>query len=94
MENLMTFIPENLLILIAAIYVFGIWLKKLESVKDNYITVILMVFAITFAVLLNLINSQYKVMYEAIVNAILQGILCWGVAVGLNQTYKQLNKSE
>ncbi|HFP7813993.1 TPA: phage holin family protein, partial [Campylobacter jejuni] len=69
MENLMTFIPENLLILIAAIYVFGIWLKKLENVKDNYITVILMVFAITFAVLLNLINSQYKVMYEAVVNA-------------------------
>lgn len=94
MENLLTFIPENLLMLIAAIYVFGIWLKKLETVKDNYITVILMVFAITFAVLLNLINSQYKVMYEAIVNAILQGILCWGVAVGLNQTYKQLNKSE
>lgn len=94
MENLMTFIPENLLILIAAIYVFGIWLKKLETVKDNYITVILMLFAITFAVLLNLINSQYKVMYEAIVNAILQGILCWGVAIGINQTYKQLNKSE
>lgn len=94
MENLMTFIPENLLILIAAIYVFGIWLKKIETVKDNYITVILMLFAITFAVLLNLINSQYKVMYEAVVNAILQGILCWGVAVGLNQTYKQLNKSE
>ena len=94
MENLMTFIPENLLVLIAAIYVFGIWLKKLETVKDNYITVILMLFAITFAVLLNLINSQYKVMYEAIVNAILQGILCWGVAVGVNQTYKQLNKSE
>lgn len=92
MENLMTFIPENLLILIAAIYVFGIWLKKLKTVKDNYITVILMLFAITFAVLLNLINSQYKVMYEAIVNAILQGILCWGVAVGINQTYKQLNK--
>lgn len=92
MENLMTFIPENLLILIAAIYVFGIWLKKLETVKDNYITVILMLFAITFAVLLNLINSQYKVMYEAIVNAILQGILCWGVAIGINQTYKQLNK--
>lgn len=94
MENLLTFIPENLLILIAAIYVFGIWLKKLETVKDNYITIILMLFAITFAVLLNLINAQYKVMYEAIVNAILQGILCWGVAVGVNQTYKQLNKSE
>lgn len=92
MENLLTFIPENLLILVAAIYVVGVFLKKLESVKDNYITIILMAFAITFAVLLNLINSQYKVLYEAVINAVLQGILCWGVAVGVNQTYKQINK--
>lgn len=92
MENLLTFIPENLLILIAAIYVIGIFLKKLESVKDNYITVILMLFAITFAVLLNIINGQYKVLYEAVINAILQGILCWGVAIGINQTKKQINR--
>lgn len=92
MENLLTFIPENLLILIVAIYVLGIFLKKIESVKDNYITVILMLFAITFAVLLNIINSQYKVMYEAIINAVLQGILCWGVAVGINQTGKQISR--
>lgn len=94
MENLLTFIPENLLILIGAIYVLGIWLKKLESIKDNYITVILMLFAITFAVLLNIINSQYKVLYEAIINAVLQGILCWGVAVGINQTAKQISKAK
>ncbi|MCF0149593.1 MAG: hypothetical protein HUJ77_14505, partial [Clostridium sp.] len=73
MDNLLTFIPENLMILVAAIYVMGVFLKKLERVKDNYITVILMLFAITFAVLLNLINGQYKVIYEAAINAILQG---------------------
>jgi ABC-type Mn2+/Zn2+ transport system permease subunit len=92
MENLLTFIPENLLILVAAIYVMGIFLKRLDKVKDNYITIILMLFAITFAVLLNLINGQYKVIYEAAINAILQGILCWGVAVGINQTSKQISK--
>ena len=94
MENLLTFIPENLLILIAAIYVLGIFLKKLNSVKDNYITLILMVFAITFAVLLNIVNSQYKVLYEAAINAVLQGILCWGVAIGINQTRKQISKAK
>ncbi len=94
MENLLTFIPENLLILVAAIYVIGIFLKRLEKVKDNYITVILMLFAITFAVLLNLINGEYKVMYEAAINAILQGILCWGVAVGINQTAKQISRAK
>ena len=72
----------------------GIFLKRLERVKDNYITVILMLFAITFAVLLNLINGQYKVIYEASINAILQGILCWGVAVGINQTAKQIGRAK
>ena len=94
MENLLTFIPENLLILIAAIYVLGIFFKRLNSVKDNYITIILMGFAITFAVLLNIINSQYKVLYEAAINAVLQGILCWGVAIGINQTAKQISKAK
>lgn len=94
MENLLNFIPENLLILITAAYVLGMFLKRLESIKDKYITVILMVFCITFAVLLNLINSEYKVLYEAVINAVLQGILCWGVSVGINQTAKQLNKEE
>ena len=92
MENLLTFIPENLLILVAAIYVMGIFLKRLEKVKDNYITVILMLFAITFAILLNIINSQYKVLFDAIINAVLQGILCWGVSVGINQTAKQISR--
>ena len=94
MENLLNFIPENLMILIVAIYVVGIFLKKMNSVPDKYITLILMLFGITFAVLLDIINSQYKVVLDVAVNGILQGILCWGVAVGINQTTKQLNKEE
>lgn len=54
----------------------------------------LMVVIITFSVLLNLINTEYSVIYKAIVNAVLQGILCWGVSVGINQTTKQLTKNE
>ena len=53
-----------------------------------------MLFGITFAVLLSIINAQYKINLEVIVNGILQGILCWGVSVGVNQTIKQLNKEE
>ena len=94
MENLMTFIPEFLIIVIVATYVVGVFLKKLETVPDKFITSLLMLCAITIAVLLNIINTQYKVALDTIVNGILYGILCWGVAVGVNQTYKQLNKSE
>ncbi|MDU6876524.1 MAG: phage holin family protein, partial [Clostridium sp.] len=58
MENLMNFIPEFLFIVIVATYVVGIFLKRLESVKDKYITSILMLFAITAAILLNIINAE------------------------------------
>lgn len=92
MENLLTFIPEFLLIVIAAIYIVGVFLKKIETVPDKYITVLLMIFGITFAVLLNIINAEYKIALDVIINGILQGILCWGVAVGINQTLKQVNK--
>jgi len=68
MENLLTFIPENLLILIAAIYVMGVFLKKIEKIKDNYITIILMVFAVVFSMGLAGFSAT----------AFLQGILCWG----------------
>ena len=94
MENLMNFIPEFLFIVIVATYVVGIFLKRLESVKDKYITSILMLFAITEAILLNIINAEFKVALDVIVNGVLQGILCWGVAVGINQTAKQLSKQE
>ncbi|MBY6988520.1 phage holin family protein, partial [Clostridium botulinum] len=54
------------------------------SVKDKYITVALMIFAIVFSMILSRPSAT----------AFLQGVLCWGVAVGLNQTGKQLNKQE
>lgn len=92
--NLMEYVPSHMMILIVVIYVVGIFLKSINSVKDNYITIILMLFGITFAVLLSIINAQYKVALDVIVNGVLQGILCWGVAVGINQTAKQLKKDE
>lgn len=92
--DIMSFIPSNLLIVIVAIYVVGVFLKKIEMIKDKYITILLMLFGITFAVLLSIINAKYKVSLEVIVNGLLQGILCWGVSVGVNQTIKQLGKEE
>lgn len=71
MENLLNFILENLMILIVAIYVVGVFLKKINSVPDKYITLVLMLFGITFTVLLDIINSQYKVALDVAVNGIL-----------------------
>lgn len=87
--DLLTFVPENLIILIAATYVVGGFLKKAESVKDKHIVVILMTFTVVFSVILN-----YEFNLQGIANSILEGILCWGVAVGFNQTIKQLGKEK
>ena len=62
-SNIMDFIPQTFLILIVALYVLGIFFKKLENVPDKWITVILLLFGITFGVLLELINMQYKIAY-------------------------------
>lgn len=93
MQDLLSFIPQHLLILIVATYVVGVFLKR-SSFKDNHITIALMLFCITFSFLLTIINAEYKRLFDAAVNSFLQGILCWGVSVGLNQTYKQLKKEE
>ena len=91
--NLMEFIPSNLIILVAVLYVLGVGLKK-SKVKDKYITVVLLILGITIAVLLSIISAQYKTMLDTIINGAMQGVLCWGVAIGVNQTAKQLNKEE
>lgn len=92
--NILDFLKEGYFIVIVALYVVGMFLKKLESIKDKWITTILMLLGITIAVLLAIINAQYKVDLEVVLNGILQGVLCWGVAVGINQTVKQISKEE
>ncbi|MEG0667850.1 MAG: phage holin family protein [Clostridium sp.] len=84
MENLITFIPAELSILIASCYVLGIFLKRIQGVKDNYIPIALMIFCIIFSMVLAGFTAD----------AFLQGILCWGVSVGINQIAKQTLKGE
>ena len=90
--NLIELVPSNLIVLVAVLYVLGTGLKKAQAIPDKYITVILLVLGITLAILLSMINAQYKTAYEAAINGFMQGIICWGIAIGINQTAKQLNK--
>ena len=92
--GIMKFVPEYLAILVVSIYVLGVFFKNLDSIKDKWITTLLLLFAITFGVLLSIINAKYMLELDVIVNGILQGILCWGVSVGVNQTIKQIKKEE
>ncbi|EGO87447.1 holin [Clostridium botulinum C] len=81
--NLIKFIPEQLLILVAALYVIGIFLKN-SKVKDNIIPWILLVVGITFSLIVDGLNAT----------SILEGVICSFCAIGSNQLYKQAKKGE
>ena len=85
MDNLIQFVPEQLLILVAALYVIGIFLKGSNKIKDNFIPWILLVLGIGFSICINGIRAT----------AILQGVICTGVSVLSNQLKKQtIDKKE
>ena len=92
--DLTKFVPSYLIILIAATYVLGAILKSMNAFKDKYITLALGLFCITIAIALTIINGQYKVTFDAVVYGLLHGMISWGIAIGINQTIKQLNKNE
>ncbi|EGT4907925.1 holin [Clostridioides difficile] len=84
MDNLISFIPEQLLILVAALYVLGVRFKKYKQLDNKYIPVVLLILGIGFSIWMLGLNPV----------AVLQGVICWGVAIGINQTYKQLKDGE
>ncbi|MGO0986743.1 phage holin family protein [Clostridioides difficile] len=82
MDNLISFIPEQLLILVAALYVLGVGCKKYKQLDNKYIPVVLLMLGIGFSVWMLGLNAD----------AVLQGVICWGISIGINQTYKQLKE--
>lgn len=82
MENLMQFIPGELLILLVCTPIVG-ELLKVSPYTENIVPVALFVFDIVFSILL--LRS-----FEA--TTILQGIIIWGVAIAGYDTMKVLKK--
>lgn len=90
--DLLQYLQNYLYIVVITAIIIGYACKKTNNIKDNYIIFILLVYCITFSVLLTIINTSYKVTLESIVNGILQGVLCWGLSIGINQSIKQIKK--
>ncbi|MDN4763624.1 phage holin family protein [Clostridioides difficile] len=82
MDNLISFIPEQLLILVAALSIVGKGCKKYKQLDNKYIPIILLVLGIGFSIWMLGFSP----------NAVLQGVICWGISIGINQTYKQLKE--
>ncbi|KRU46269.1 hypothetical protein FDG33_09005 [Clostridium sporogenes] len=77
--NLLDYIKEQAFILIPVLYVLGLMLKSNKRIQDWVIPWILTICSILGAILLMGLN----------INAVIQGILCVGVAVYGNQLVKQ-----
>lgn len=92
--DLIQYVSKHMIILIVVLYILGTEFKKSAMIKDKYIPTFLLFLSLTIAVLLEIVNSQYKVALDVILNGLLQGVICWGIAVATNQSFKQLNKTE
>ncbi|NFF69458.1 hypothetical protein FDF69_20425 [Clostridium sporogenes] len=77
--NLLDYIKEQAFILIPVLYILGLMLKSNKKIQDWVIPWILTICSILGAILLMGLN----------INAVIQGILCVGVAVYGNQLVKQ-----
>ena len=83
MEEIIKFVPEKLLILVAGLYVIGIFLKRTPKIQDWIIPWILLILGIAFSIAIMGINPT----------SVLQGIICSFGAIATNQLIKQtINK--
>ncbi|MDR5587260.1 MULTISPECIES: phage holin family protein [Clostridium] len=82
--DFMTYISQNALILIPALYIVGMIIRGTESIPNKFIPFILLIIGIVGGMLLLGFN----------INAAIQGILVTGATVYTNQLFKQYNKKE
>ncbi|EHK2400404.1 phage holin family protein [Clostridium perfringens] len=83
MDNIIKFVPEQLLILVAALYIIGFFLKRTPKVANWTIPWILMFLGIGFSISIMGLDAT----------SILQGIICSFSAIATNQLVKQtINK--
>lgn len=80
--SIINFIPEQLFSLIAALYVLGVLFKGNKHISDELIPFMLLSISILASVSLLGFNTD----------AIIQGVLCTGTAIGINQATKQISK--
>lgn len=96
-ENIQSFIRPELLVLVPVLLILGAILKRAQAVPDKFIPAILGLAGVLVAGLSVFANSPLGTAGDwltAILTAFVQGVLCAGAAVYINQIYKQKKKSE
>ncbi len=90
--DILKFINENMLILVAVLYVLGTVIKKTPNIKDWLLLWILLPLGIFLAVLYKGFALEAGFTPPIVTDAVVQGILVTGAAVLVNELPKQLKK--
>ena len=97
MESIFEYVSPELLILVPVLYFVGMGLKKAGWFSDTLILVSLGGIGVVLSLLWVLATSPLSGWQDALLaafTAIVQGILCSGCSVYINQLGKQANKVE
>lgn len=82
--DILNYIVSNAIILIPALNIIGMIIKRTEKIPDKYIPIIILVFGVT---------GTIGIM-GATADSVIQGILVTGAAVYGNQIVKQIANKE
>ena len=80
--DIISFVPEQLFSLIIALYIMGVLFKSSNIIDDELIPFCLLS--------LSVLASVFLIGFT--VEGIIQGVICTGVAIGINESNKQLKK--
>lgn len=97
MEELMSYVKPELLIVAVVLYFLGMWLKQAAFIKDKLIPLVLGIVGIFVCGIWVCATSQFSTPQDfamAVFASLTQGILVAGVSTYVNQLIKQSNKTE
>jgi len=97
MENLLSYVKPELIVVAIALYFIGVALKSSNVIKDTYIPLILGIMGVILSVIWVLATTQitgYQSVLMAIFIGITQGFIVAGLSVYVNQLVKQFGKQE
>ena len=97
MDQIMSYVKPELIVVAIVLYFISIWLKQSQALKDKYIPLVLGIVGIFVCGIWVMATASFATGQDialAVFTAIVQGILVAGLSTYVNQIFKQLNKDE
>lgn len=97
MDQILSYVKPELLIVVVVLYFIGVMIKKSENISDKFIPMILGILGVLICGLYVFATSTVSSSQEAamaLFTAITQGIIVAGLSNYVNQLIKQAGKEE